>query len=125
MDIDEYTNAFVFTAEDLLKNIPFDRTKCSPFKLKHYMALKHLSNGFLDNNIFDSSAYGELKKLNFKIDHLKRYIINNFEYEFVILEYDFSIIHVLNADTKSKIGHLNVSIDENNDKLSIIATLTD
>lgn len=115
---------FTFTTDDLLKNISFNHTKCAPFKFQHYVTLKRLSNGLLDKTV-DVSALEELKKFNFKIDRLSNYITNIFEYEFVVLEHDLSIVHILNAETKNKLGHLNVSFNHNDGNVLLItSTLT-
>ncbi|ABF50345.1 unknown [Antheraea pernyi nucleopolyhedrovirus] len=115
--------AFTFTTDDLLKNLPFSSSKCAPFKLHHYAILRHLSNGALDKCV-DAAALAELGKLNFKIDPEKRYITNVLDYEFVVLDHDLSTVHVVNAETRCKIGHLNVSLRQNDaSALLISATL--
>ncbi|AVA31207.1 ac26 [Oxyplax ochracea nucleopolyhedrovirus] len=117
-----FNNAFAYTTDDLLKNVTFSFTKCAPFKLYHYVSLKKLSNGIIDKYI-DESVFVELQKLNFKIDRLINYITNIFDYEFVVLNHDLSVVHVLNAATKEKIGQFNVSLN-NNDINVIIITVT-
>ncbi|AAP29828.1 unknown [Choristoneura fumiferana multiple nucleopolyhedrovirus] len=111
--------AFAFTTDDLLKNLPFNFAKCAPFKLHHYAQLKLLSNGAIDKRV---NAIDELKKFNFKIDNERRYICNVLDYEFVVLDHDLSIVHVVDAETRRKLGHINVSLDQS-DTLSISATL--
>ncbi|ABL75969.1 Mv-ORF17 peptide [Maruca vitrata nucleopolyhedrovirus] len=117
-------NALEYTADDLLKNIPFSHSKCAPFKLHNYTVLKRLSNGFIDKSV-EPCSIGELQKFNFKIDRLTNYISNIFEYEFVVLEHDLSTVHVVNTETKTKLGHLNVSLNQNDaNVLTLTATLT-
>ncbi|AGR57147.1 hypothetical protein [Choristoneura rosaceana nucleopolyhedrovirus] len=113
------SGAFEFTTDNLLKNLPFNSAKCAPFKLHHYAQLKLLSNGAIDKRV---NAIDELKKFNFKIDPERRYICNVLDYEFIVLDHDLSIVHVVDADTRRKLGHLNVSLNQN-DTLSITATL--
>ncbi|USC25878.1 hypothetical protein [Palpita vitrealis nucleopolyhedrovirus] len=116
-------NVFAYSADDLLKNISFNHSKCAPFKLQHYTVLKRLSNGVIDKSI-DASCINELQKLNFKINKQNNYISNIFEYEFVILEHDLSVVHIIIAETKTKFGHLNVSLDQNDSNvIFLIATL--
>ncbi|AGA16180.1 hypothetical protein [Thysanoplusia orichalcea nucleopolyhedrovirus] len=116
--------AFAYTADDLLKNLHFSHAKCAPFKLQNYITLRRLSNGLLDKSV-DVSSFSELEKFNFKIDRLSNYILNIFEYEFVVLEHDLSTVYVINADTKAKLGHLNVSLNQNDGNVLILtATLT-
>ncbi|BBU37592.1 hypothetical protein [Choristoneura diversana nucleopolyhedrovirus] len=113
--------AFAFTTDDLLKNLPFSFAKCAPFKLHHYVQLKLLSNGIIDKHV---NAIDELKRFNFKIDKERRYISNVLDYEFVVLDHDLSIVHVVDAETRRKLGHINVSLNQNDfDTLSISATL--
>ncbi|AKN81072.1 hypothetical protein [Lonomia obliqua multiple nucleopolyhedrovirus] len=113
---------FAYTTDDLLKNIHFNSTKSAPFRYNHFITLKRLSNGLLDKKI-NTLALEEFKKLNFKIDHSINYITNIFDFEFIILDFDLSIVHILNSGTKRKIGHLNVSIN-NNDSNELIITVT-
>ncbi|ANF29759.1 ORF-111 [Catopsilia pomona nucleopolyhedrovirus] len=113
---------FAHTTDDLLKNISFSHFKCAPFKLHHYVTLKRLSNGVIDNKSLDANAADELKKFNFKIDQSTKYISNIFEYEFVILEHDLSVVHVLDANTKIKLGHLNVSLNNNDANVLLLTT---
>ena len=116
-------SAFVYTTDDLLKNLTFSSTKCAPFKLHHYAILKHLSNGIIDK-IVDDASVNELKKFNFKIDFKRRYITNVLDFELVVLEHDLSTVHVINAETRVKLGHLNVSLHQNDrNALVISATL--
>ncbi|AOT85580.1 cyun122 [Cyclophragma undans nucleopolyhedrovirus] len=115
---------FVYTTEDLLKNLTFSSGKCAPFKFEHYAILKRLSNGILHKAI-DASVLDELKKFNFKIDRLTGYITNIFEYEFVVLDHDLSVVHVVNAESKIKLGHLNVSINSNDPTLLLITATAD
>lgn len=115
-------NMFEFTTDDLLKNLPFSSVKCSPFKLHHYVQLKLLSNGVIDKCI---DKIEELEKFNFKIDPERRSISNVLDYEFVVIDHDLSTVHIINAETRKKIGHLNVSLQQNDPNiLSISATLT-
>ncbi|AAK85598.1 hypothetical protein [Epiphyas postvittana nucleopolyhedrovirus] len=113
---------FTFTAEDLLKNLPFNSVKCAPFKLHHYAILKHLSNGVIDKTL-DTATLNELKKFNFKIDSKKSYITNVLDYELVVLDYDLSTVYVVNAETRAKLGHMNVSLHQS-DRLLISVTLS-
>lgn len=114
-------NAFVFTTDDLLKNLPFSSSKCSPFKLHHYAQLKLLSNGVIDKRV---AATDELRKFNFKIDLERRYISNVLDYEFVVLDHDLSTVHVVDAGTRRKLGRLNVSLHQTDpEALVISATL--
>lgn len=47
------------------------------------------------------------------------------DYEFVILDHDLSIVHVVDAETRRKLGQLNVSLHQNDRTALIIsATLT-
>lgn len=110
---------FVHTTDELLKNICFNHEKCAPFKMHHCVMLKRLSNGLVDKNI-DLSVFDELKKFNFKIDRLNNYITNVFDYEFVILEHDLSVVHILDAQTKNKLGHLNISVKQDDNHVLII-----
>lgn len=113
-------DVFAFTAEDLLKNLSFNSVKCAPFKLHHYAQLKMLSNGMIDKRI---NEMDELKKFNFKIDPERRYISNVLDYEFVVFDHDLSIVHIVNAETRLKLGHINVALNQNNELL-ISVTLT-
>nr|AFS52000.1 DekiORF123 [Dendrolimus kikuchii nucleopolyhedrovirus] len=103
-------NPFIYTTEDLLKNLTFSSSKCAPFKFEHYAILKRLSNGMVQKAI-DPASWDELRKFNFKIDRLTGYITNIFEYEFVVLDHNLSEVHVLNAESKILLGQLNVSIN--------------
>nr|UIX56238.1 HycuOrf-113 hypothetical protein [Hyphantria cunea nucleopolyhedrovirus]UIX56384.1 HycuOrf-113 hypothetical protein [Hyphantria cunea nucleopolyhedrovirus] len=115
-------SAFAFTTDDLLKNLPFNSVKCAPFKLHHYVLLKLISNGIVDKRV---EGMDELKKFNFKIDPERRFICNVLDYEFVILDHDLSIVHVVDAETRRKLGHLTVSLHQNDrSALTISATLT-
>ncbi|QDL56991.1 hypothetical protein QKQ66_gp119 [Dione juno nucleopolyhedrovirus] len=115
-------DAFAFTTDDLLKNLPFNSAKCAPFKLHHYAQLKMLANGAIHKRV---DAMDELKKFNFKIDPERRFICNVLDYEFVVLDHDLSTVHVVDAETRRKLGHLNVSLHQNeHDTLLIFATLT-
>lgn len=115
---------FTFTTDELLKNLVYSSGKCAPFKLHHYAILKHLSKGVIDKRV-DAMALDELKKFNFKIDMERRYISNVLDYEFVVLDHDLSTVHVVDAETRSKLGHLNVSLHQNDrNALLISATLT-
>nr|WRK22998.1 hypothetical protein [Bombyx mori nucleopolyhedrovirus]WRK23136.1 hypothetical protein [Bombyx mori nucleopolyhedrovirus]WRK23412.1 hypothetical protein [Bombyx mori nucleopolyhedrovirus]WRK23550.1 hypothetical protein [Bombyx mori nucleopolyhedrovirus]WRK23688.1 hypothetical protein [Bombyx mori nucleopolyhedrovirus] len=117
-------NAFAYTTDDLLKNISFSHSKCAPFKLQNYTVLKRLSNGFIDKSV-DVCSISELQKFNFKINRLTSYISNIFEYEFVVLEHNLSTVHVINAETKTKLGHINVSLNQNDPNVLILTvTLT-
>ena len=70
-------------------------------------------------------SISELQKFNFKIDRLTNYISNIFENEFVVLEHDLSTVHVINAETKTKLGHINVSLNQNDANVLILTvTLT-
>ncbi|AJD09269.1 hypothetical protein [Condylorrhiza vestigialis mutiple nucleopolyhedrovirus] len=113
-------SAFVYTTDDLLKNLTFSSGKCAPFKLHHYAILKHLSNGIVDKIIVDDSV-NELKKFNFKIDSKKRYITNVLDFELIVLDHDLSTVHVINAETRVKLGHLNVSLHQNDPNALIIS----
>nr|AXE72149.1 hypothetical protein [Anticarsia gemmatalis multiple nucleopolyhedrovirus] len=104
--------AFVYTTDDLLKNLTFSSSKCAPFKLHHYAILKHLSNGIVDK-IVDDASVDELKKFNFKIDFKRRYITNVLDFELIVLDHDLSTVYVINAETRVKLGHLNVSLNQN------------
>jgi hypothetical protein len=116
-------SAFVYTTDDLLKNLTFSSLKCAPFKLHHYAILKHLSNGVVDK-IVDDASVNELKKFNFKIDLKRRYIINVLDFEFVVLDHDLSTVYVIDAETRVKLGYLNVSLHQNDhNALLISATL--
>lgn len=115
-------DAFAFTTEDLLKNLPFSTARCAPFKLHHYAQLKLLSNGIVDKDV---DALGELKKFNFKIDPERRLIFNVLDYEFVVLDHDLSTVHVVDAESRRKLGHLSVSLQQNEPRaLLVAATLT-
>ncbi|UZE89792.1 hypothetical protein [Parapoynx stagnalis nucleopolyhedrovirus] len=110
---------FVYTTDQLLKNLCFNHEKCAPFKIHHCVMLKRLSNGLIDRNV-DASVYEELKKFNFKIDLLNNYIINVLDYEFVVVDHDLTTIHILDAATKNKLGHLNVSVKQDDNQILLI-----
>jgi hypothetical protein len=116
-------SAFVHTTDDLLKNVCFNHEKCAPFKMHHCVMLKRLSNGLVDKNI-DASVFNELKKFNFKIDITNNYITNVLDYQFVILENDLSTVHILETQTKNKLGHLNVSVKQDDPQILIITAVT-
>jgi hypothetical protein len=119
-------DVFAYTSEDLLKNISFNCTQCAPFKLNHYAALKRFSNGILDHKSVDMSTMDEVrKKFNFKIDSNINYITNIFNYEFVVFDYDLSVIHVVDALTKTKLGELKVSLNNNLIIITTNTTITD
>jgi Protein of unknown function (DUF424) len=110
---------FVYTTDQLVKNLCYSHEKCSPFKIHHCVMLKRFSNGLIDRNI-DASVFEELKKFNFKTDLVNNYIINVLDYEFVVVDHDLTTIHILDAATKNKLGHLNVSMKQDDNRILII-----
>ncbi|AAR28796.1 ORF32 [Leucania separata nucleopolyhedrovirus] len=100
-----------YTSHDLLKNTPYSSKLELSFD--RYMNVIYLSKGLVPINV-DENTLGELAKINFKIDPVTRYVSNILDYEFVVKDYDVTVVYVINPKNKVRLGTMRIKFNNVN-----------